>query len=25
VAHDDEDLQRYVDAFEAFARDVTAA
>ncbi|HEY7622381.1 MAG TPA: aspartate aminotransferase family protein [Solirubrobacteraceae bacterium] len=25
VAHGDEDLQRYVDAFEAFARDVTAA
>jgi glutamate-1-semialdehyde 2,1-aminomutase len=24
VAHDDADLQRYVDAFEAFARDVTA-
>jgi glutamate-1-semialdehyde 2,1-aminomutase len=24
VAHADEDLQRYVDAFEAFARDVTA-
>jgi glutamate-1-semialdehyde 2,1-aminomutase len=24
VAHDDDDLQRYVDAFEAFARDVTA-
>ena len=24
VAHSDEDLQRYVDAFEAFARDVTA-
>jgi glutamate-1-semialdehyde 2,1-aminomutase len=25
VAHTDEDLQRYVDAFEAFARDVTGA
>jgi glutamate-1-semialdehyde 2,1-aminomutase len=25
VAHDEEDVQRYVDAFEAFARDVTAA
>ena len=25
VAHGEEDLQRYVDAFEAFARDVTAA
>jgi glutamate-1-semialdehyde 2,1-aminomutase len=25
VAHSDEDLQRYVDAFAAFARDVTAA
>jgi glutamate-1-semialdehyde 2,1-aminomutase len=24
IAHDDADLQRYVDAFEAFARDVTA-
>jgi len=24
IAHTDEDLQRYVDAFEAFARDVTA-
>ena len=24
VAHTDADLQRYVDAFEAFARDVTA-
>jgi glutamate-1-semialdehyde 2,1-aminomutase len=24
VMHDDQDLQRYVDAFEAFARDVTA-
>ncbi len=24
VAHDDDDLQRYVDAFEIFARDVTA-
>jgi glutamate-1-semialdehyde 2,1-aminomutase len=24
VAHDDEDIQRYVEAFEAFARDVTA-
>jgi glutamate-1-semialdehyde 2,1-aminomutase len=25
IAHSDEDLQRYLDAFEAFARDVTAA
>src|SRR5947199_4876927 len=25
VAHTDEELQRYVDAFEAFAQDVTAA
>jgi glutamate-1-semialdehyde 2,1-aminomutase len=25
VLHADEDLQRYVDAFEAFARDVTAS
>jgi len=24
VQHSDADLQRYVDAFEAFARDVTA-
>ena len=24
IAHSDEDLQRYLDAFEAFARDVTA-
>ena len=24
VAHSDEDVQRYVDAFEAFARDATA-
>ena len=24
IAHTDEDLQRYLDAFEAFARDVTA-
>lgn len=24
IAHDDEDLQRYLDAFEAFARDITA-
>ena len=25
VAHSDEELQRYIDAYEAFARDVTAA
>jgi glutamate-1-semialdehyde 2,1-aminomutase len=25
IAHSDEDLQRYLDAFEAFARDVTGA
>jgi glutamate-1-semialdehyde 2,1-aminomutase len=25
VAHSDGELQRYVDAYEAFARDVTAA
>jgi glutamate-1-semialdehyde 2,1-aminomutase len=24
IAHTDEDLQRYLDAFESFARDVTA-
>jgi hypothetical protein len=24
VAHSDDELQRYVDAYEAFARDVTA-